>query len=145
MNRSAQALEYHQKGFNCSQSVFVPFRPVELITEDTALKLSTVLGGGCSGSGSGTCGAVSGALLAISMRHGRGASDGPEAKFKTYDLGKEFMAKFAAKHGSCICEQLLEVNIGTPEGMQAAKDRNLFKEKCEMFVVSAAEILESSI
>jgi C_GCAxxG_C_C family probable redox protein len=142
MNRSEQALEYNKKGFNCSQSVFVPFRQAGQLSEDAALKLSTVFGGGTAGSGSGICGAVAGALLALSMKYGRGASDGMETKLKTYELGKKYMEEFAKRNGSCICEELLGVNIGRPEGMQKAKDLNLFKEKCEGLVVSAAEILE---
>ena len=83
MQRKEKAVELFRQQFNCSQAVFTAYRKVSVLDEESALKLSTVLGAGVACTGSELCGAVSGALLAISMHHGRGDIQSFEAKIKT--------------------------------------------------------------
>jgi C_GCAxxG_C_C family probable redox protein len=137
----AKALEIYTQRFNCSQSLFVAFRDTDLIDESTALKLATVFGAGVACTG-GTCGAVSGALMAISMKHGRGDVESVDAKMKTYQLGRQFMDEFKKRNGSCVCEQLLGMNIGVPENMAKAQATGVFETTCYDLVRSAAEILD---
>ena len=72
MHRKEKAVELFKQQFNCSQAVFTAYRKTDVLDEENALKLSTVFGAGIACTGTETCGAVSGALLAISMHHGRG-------------------------------------------------------------------------
>jgi len=141
MNRIEKALDVYRQTFNCSQSLFVAFRQPDLLDEPSALKLACVFGAGVACTG-GTCGAVSGALMAISMRHGRGDVASVDAKTKTYQLGREFMDSFRQRNGSCVCEELLGMNIGLPENMAKAQEQRLFQTKCLALVKSAAEILD---
>ena len=141
MDRMAKALEIYTQRFNCSQSLFVAFRDTDLIDERTALKLATVFGAGVACTG-GTCGAVSGALMAISMKHGRWEVESVDAKIKTYQLGRQFMDEFRKRNGSCVCEQLLGMNIGVPENMAKAQATGIFETTCYDLVRSAAEILD---
>jgi C_GCAxxG_C_C family probable redox protein len=99
------------------------------LDDKTALKLATIFGAGVACTGHELCGAVSGALLALSMKHGRGDLESVDAKTKTYELGRHFMAEFRAMHGSCVCEQILGVNIGTSQGHEQARDAGLFETK----------------
>jgi C_GCAxxG_C_C family probable redox protein len=142
MTRTEKAVELFQQKFNCSQALFTAFRQADALDETTALKLGTVFGGGVACTG-GTCGAVSGALMAISMRHGRGDLQSVDAKTKTYELGRKLMNEFARQNGSCVCAELLGMNIGVPENMARAQELKLFETKCLALVRSAAEILES--
>ncbi len=144
MDRITRALEIYKQRFNCSQALLVAFRDADHLDEDTAFKLATVFGGGTAGSG-GTCGAVNGALMAISMKHGRGPADAIDAKTKTYKLARQFMDEFRRKNGSCICEDLLGMNIAVPENMAKAQACGLFDTKCLALVKSAAEILDSML
>jgi C_GCAxxG_C_C family probable redox protein len=144
MDRITQALDTFKQRFNCSQALFVAFRDTERMDEKTALKLSTVFGAGVACTG-GTCGAVSGALMAISMKHGRGDLAAVDAKTKTYQLGRQFMDAFKQHNGSCVCEQLLGMNIGVPENMAKAQAAGLFETKCYGLVKSAAEILDGML
>ena len=89
----------------------------------------------------GTCGAVTGALMALGLKYGATVAD-PAAKERTYALTREFIARFEARHGATACADLLGVNIGTPEGQAAAREANLFKTTCPGLVASAAAILE---
>jgi len=140
MNRIEHALELFTQRFNCSQAIFVAFRQKDRLDEEAALKLATVFGAGVACTG-GTCGAVSGGLLAISMKHGRGDLGSVDAKNKTYQLGRQLMDEFAQRNGSCVCAELLGMNIGIPENMAKAQAAKLFETKCYQLVKSAAEIL----
>lgn len=144
MDRVSKALEIYKQRFNCSQAIFVAFREPERIDEQSALKLSTMFGAGVARTG-GTCGAVTGALMALSLKHGRGDLASVDAKTKTYELGQSFMDDFAKQHGSCVCAELLGMNIGIPENMAKAHAMRLFETKCYRLVESAARILERTL
>jgi C_GCAxxG_C_C family probable redox protein len=144
VTRTEHAIALFKERFNCSQAIFTAFRQKGKLDEETALKLATVFGAGVACTG-GTCGAVSGALMAISMKHGRGDLTSVAAKAKTYELGREFMEEFARRNGSCVCAELLGMNIGVPENMAKAHALGLFETKCLALVKSAAEILENDL
>ena len=142
MQRKDKALELFGQHFNCSQAVFTAYRKADVLDEESALKLSTVFGAGVACTGSELCGAVSGALLAISMHHGRGDIKSYEAKIKTYELANRFMADFKSKMGSCTCESILGLNIGIPANLERAKEMKLFETRCLDSVRVASDILE---
>jgi C_GCAxxG_C_C family probable redox protein len=141
MIRKDKAIGFYRQGFNCSQSVFTAYKQ-DSLDDASALKLATVLGAGVACTGTGLCGAVSGALLAISMKNGRGDVKSVDAKFKTYELGRKFMDEFKSENGSCICEQIIGINIGAPENLKKAQETRLFETKCFDAVKSACNILE---
>jgi C_GCAxxG_C_C family probable redox protein len=141
MTRKQIAVDLFKQQLNCSQAVFTAFRQTDQLDQVTALRLATVFGAGVACTG-GTCGAVSGALMAISMKHGRGDVASVDAKVKTYQLGRRFMDEFAKQNGSCVCAELLGMNIGIPENMDKAREQKLFETKCLALVQSAAQILE---
>ena len=96
---------------------------------ETALKVSQAFGGGMGGMG-GECGAVTGAYMVISLIHGRTKAEDSEARLKTFQLVKEFSARFKAIHGTSTCRELLEGKEGT------------HYEKCKDYVRDASLILE---
>lgn len=65
------AIELFLKGFNCSQSVVYGFREEIGLTDDAALKMTSGFGAGMGRKGE-LCGAVTGGILVLGMRHGRG-------------------------------------------------------------------------
>ncbi|HET9552745.1 MAG TPA: C-GCAxxG-C-C family protein [Anaeromyxobacteraceae bacterium] len=142
MTRSERAVDLFRQQLNCSQAVFAAYRQEEVLDEATALRLATVFGAGGAGTGSGRCGAVSGALLAISLKHGRKDVASAEARTRTYELARRFTAEFEARNGSCTCQEILGINIGTAEGYEQARGLGLFETRCAEAVRSAAEILD---
>jgi C_GCAxxG_C_C family probable redox protein len=142
MQRKEKAIELFGQQFNCSQAVFTAYRQTDALDEESALKLSTILGAGIACTGNELCGAVTGALLAISMHYGRSDVHSVEAKAKTYELGRNFMAEFTSRMGSCTCETILGLNIGTPENLGKARDMKLFETRCLDAVSTASDILE---
>ena len=93
------------------------------------------------GSG-GICGALTGAYMLLGFKfHKEG--DQRQARYRTYDLVREFNERFKARHETIICRELLAgVDLGTPSGRQEATDKKVFSTLCPVFVRDAAEILE---
>jgi C_GCAxxG_C_C family probable redox protein len=98
-------------------------------------------GGGMARMGE-TCGAITGAMMAIGLKHGKTKSTDDEAKERTYRLALELVDRFKARHGSIACRELLDCDMTTPEGLRDFKDRNLIETHCTGFVKDAAEMLE---
>ena len=60
------ARQYHERGFNCAQSVLAPFAPDYGLSEETALRISTGFGSGM-GRLCDVCGALTGAFMAVGL------------------------------------------------------------------------------
>jgi C_GCAxxG_C_C family probable redox protein len=89
-----------------------------------------------------TCGAVTGAFMALGLKYGRFIADDLEAKAKTNGLVQEFAKEFKELNGSIRCTELLKCNLSTPEGVQSANEQNVFKTICPKLVKDAARIVE---
>jgi C_GCAxxG_C_C family probable redox protein len=125
------------RGYNCAQSVFSAFSEDAGVSNELALKLTAPLGGGMARAGE-TCGALSGALLALGLRYG---TDRPEGKEQMYRLAREFVEQFRSQHGSLVCRELVGYDISTTEGLQAAREHNAFGSVCPVIVEQTARAL----
>jgi C_GCAxxG_C_C family probable redox protein len=126
------------QNFNCSQSVFSAFAPQLGMDGETALKLASPFGGGVARRGE-ICGAVSGALMALGLARGAATPAGKEG---IYRLSQEFMRLFEEKHHSVLCRDLIDCDLSTPAGHQAAKDKHIFTTICPALVQDAVEIVQ---
>jgi C_GCAxxG_C_C family probable redox protein len=104
---------------------------------DTCAQIATAFGGGIAHLGL-TCGAVTGALMVIGLRHG-GFGDKKQA---TYLLVEEFVNRFNDLHGSINCTDLIGYDLGDPDQLAEARARGLFAEKCAGYVKTAVKLLE---
>ena len=133
MSKVNEAVKLFESGHLCSQAVF------EVFSEDLGLASSEAFKiGACFGSGmrkAEVCGACTGALMALGLKYG-------ESKAKCDEVSDRFFEEFKKENGSYLCRDLLKCDISTPEGVQYARDNNLFKEFCPKMVASAAEIAE---
>jgi C_GCAxxG_C_C family probable redox protein len=142
MKKSDKAVEYFRNKFNCSQSVFTVFSPDYGFSENDSLKVSCAFGGGM-GRQQLTCGAVTGALMTIGLKYGKGINDAEEMKQLTYLKTREFFAEFTKIHGSTNCRELLDgLDMTDPEDHEKIIERKLFDIKCEEYVASAVRITE---
>jgi C_GCAxxG_C_C family probable redox protein len=142
MNHVDQAVGCFSLGYACSQAILATYGEPLGLPREQAIKLAEGFAGGMAGLGE-TCGAVTGALMVIGLKHGRTRPDDVEAKMATNRRVREFLRQFEARRGSVKCRDLLGCSIDTPEGLQAARDRKLFTTVCPGFVRDAAEILEA--
>jgi C_GCAxxG_C_C family probable redox protein len=89
-----------------------------------------------------TCGAVTGSLMVIGLNHAKTRKDDDDSRERAYALAQEFMDAFRERNGSLLCRDILGVDISTPEGIAAVREKDLFRTICPKFVQDAGEILE---
>jgi C_GCAxxG_C_C family probable redox protein len=143
MSNADLAMAHFKEGFSCSQSVLAAYAPTLGLDRETAFRIAGAFGGGMGRMGE-TCGAVTGALMVIGLRYGPVAAEDEQAKEKLYELAREVANKFSARNNGCIkCRELLGCGIDTPEGLQLAREKELFTTLCPKFVYDAARIVES--
>jgi C_GCAxxG_C_C family probable redox protein len=140
MNTSEMALDLFKKGFNCSQSVFCAFGSQAGLSQEACLRIAGSFGADMARRGE-TCGAVTGALMVLGLRHGMVKEGDTQAKKRNYDEAEKFMSEFEKRNGSVVCRELLGCEIGTPEGSKFAADNKLTTTLCPKLVASAVEIL----
>ena len=140
MTNADKASATYKEGFSCSMAVLATYCERFGLDKKQAYKISSGFGGGMHLDQ--TCGAVTGAIMVIGLKYGRTRADDVEAKMKTAKMVNEFAKKFKARHGSISCTELIGCNISTLEGFEEAKKKDLFKQVCPKYVVSAAEILD---
>lgn len=138
--QAENAVKNFQEGWSCSQAVFGAFSEAWGLEKERAHKIAQAFGGGMARLGL-TCGAVTGALMVIGLKHGRTRPQDAEAKEKTYALAREFMSRFEAKHGSLVCRELIGFDLSTDEGYHQAKEKSVFQKLCPQFVADAADLL----
>jgi C_GCAxxG_C_C family probable redox protein len=144
-SKSKMALAKFAEGFNCAQSVFYSFCDDLRFDKNTALKMACGFGGGMGRTGE-VCGAVSGGILVIGIKYGRGKKDDRTATELTYKKTRQFMDQFAGKHGSFICRKLLSgCELTTEEGQKQFKENDLLNKTCKPCIQSAVEILENIV
>jgi C_GCAxxG_C_C family probable redox protein len=133
------ARDRFSKGFNCSQSVFSAYASQLGIDSESALKLASPFGGGVAHQGN-VCGAVTGALMALGLARGS-ASFEKDKKDETYRIAEDFIKRFRELHDTVLCHELIGYDISTPEGLQNAREQNVFASACPVYVKDAAELV----
>jgi C_GCAxxG_C_C family probable redox protein len=134
------AVDTFRNGINCTQAILSAWGSRHGLDRDTAMKL-----GGAFGSGMNmgeTCGAVTGALMVIGLRHAKVSRAGFLSRDRTERETLDFIERFKQRNGAVSCKELLGCDLGSPEGRATAKRDKSFKTRCPKFVRDAAEILE---
>ena len=135
------AVEKFLSGYNCAQSILYAFGPDLGLEAESALKLPTGLGGGMGGRGE-VCGAVTGGILALGLKYGRGEKAEKPVAQQAYQKTGELMATFERVHGASACRTLLDgCDLRTAEGMERFRKENLHQKVCVGCVRTVGEIL----
>lgn len=139
-SRNAEAL--FLEGYNCAQAVLACCGERYGLPRQTAIKVAQAFGGGMGRTGS-TCGAATGALMVIGLKHSiTDPKDGKTKQF-AHKLAREFLNRFRQRNGSLLCRDLLGCDISTEEGFRMAQDKGLTKTVCPKLVKDAADIIEA--
>ncbi len=145
MDRAEKALSYFDNKFNCAQSVLTAFADESGLSEDDSLRVSCAFGGGM-GRQQHTCGAVTGAAMALGLRFGKGKNDEEEKKQQTYNLTVELFDEFTKLNGSTNCRELLNnLNMRDDKDLELINVQNLFHTNCRKYVADAVRIAENII
>lgn len=134
-NEAAQCMG---QGWLCAESVLLAVTRAKGFESPLIPRMATAFCSGM-GRGCGTCGAVTGALLAIGLLTGRDTPERPLLD-RTYAPTLAFMDAFRAAFGSIDCLELTGgCDFKTPEGQRRYKDENV-KARCLAYVTSATEM-----
>ena len=118
---------FESKQHNCAESVFMALNEVlgGGLAPETAARIATGLGGGLGASG-GTCGALTGGVLALGLL---AECDSAVLRKKTiYPLAADVQERFRQRFGSSDCRDLIRDSTG---------DR---KTLCSSITATAAEM-----
>ena len=129
---AARALAYHDRGYNCAQSVFLACTEETGLPEDLRARLMVSFGGGMGGLGE-TCGALSGALAALGLLANPVVPGDTEAKEAHYARIKALGEAFRAEAGSLHCPDL------KPE------DPELRHARCGGYIAAAARLTAEAL
>ena len=136
------ALDKFASGYNCAQAVLFAFAPELGVDPDTALRLACGFGGGIARRQE-VCGAVSGGVLAIGLKHGRGEGQDKALTADTYARVRELLSSFETVHGTHVCRELLGgCDLATPEGQQQFHGSDLPTRICQPCVKTVVAALE---
>ncbi len=130
------AESHFENGLLCAESVVSAIAEYQGVDDHLASKMAT---GFCSGMARtcGPCGALSGAVMGISLVLGRESKNDTVAT--TYQATKELIEEFESEFGAKDCHKLLGCDIGTEEGMAHFRTQNL-RANCSNYTRKAAEI-----
>jgi C_GCAxxG_C_C family probable redox protein len=142
MDRADAACELMaRREMNCAQAVLSTYGGRFGLDREMALRLAQGFGSGMGRSGR-TCGAVTAAYMVLGLSQKVTASRPREGQEATYRLIREFDRSFEVLHGSLTCRDLIGCDLGTLEGLAAAREKEIFTTVCPRFVKDAASILE---
>lgn len=138
MDRAQQAKQNFLNGLNCTQAVLLAFAD-KLNTDEGTLKAVGLPMGAGMGRLRLTCGAVSGAAMALGLLY-------PEkSKAEMYALVQEFVKRFREKNGSVICGDLLtgaHLKADASPTPEARTPEYYKKRPCPDLIYDAALVLE---
>ena len=88
------------------------------------------------------CGAVTGVILALNLVYGRKSSN--DSVEENYQVAQKLISNFEKEFGSVNCQELQGCNLGTDEGQQIFRDKQLLL-KCSEHTGKAAEVARKII
>ena len=141
-----RAFEYEQKYGSCPQCVLAAIQDVFGGIDDEVFKAGHALAGGVGLSTNGTCGALSGGVMALCCKHGRPRENFANGRYlKSHQLAKKLYDRFVQEYGSCICRDVQKKILGRSFNMWDAKDYEEFgragghKDKCPSVAGNVAQ------
>lgn len=100
---------------NCCESVLLTLMEYMGVKSDLIPKIATGIGAGFSLNGL-TCGAISGAVMALGVKYGRKTSlENPQ---KTWLKADDFIEAFRVRWGATTCRELTGLDVKSAEGMK---------------------------
>lgn len=127
-SRKKIAIEKHDLGYNCAQSVALTYADLVDMAPEHLFKITEGFGLG-GGNMQGTCGAISGAIALIGLLNSCGNLEHPSTKAQTYALGREILERFKAQNGSVLCHELK--GVGTGKVLRSCPD--CIMDACQLF------------
>ncbi|SFH14737.1 C_GCAxxG_C_C family probable redox protein [Desulfotomaculum arcticum] len=141
MNDSNKAIMMVKNGLQCSQAVLANLGEQLDVERKQALRLASGFGGGIALQGD-ICGAVSGAIMAIGLKHGYDEGPNVNARDKVYFLAQELIQRIKAKHGCYTCRGLTGMEMRRPESLKLFHEQGIPEKICFSVIRDSVEITE---
>lgn len=111
----------------CPQCVLAAVQEAVGLVDDQTIKASHGLSGGGGLLGKGTCGALAGGLMALSVKKGRDRDKLDKGKFiNNFSKGRELVDKFRNEFDGVTCEELQKSFTGKTYDMWDVKEYSQF-------------------
>ena len=145
MTKAEKAKDLFLQGYNCAQATFGAFAEDYGLDFNVAMTLSAGLGGGI-GRLRETCGAVTGATLAVSLAMGSFDLNNPDAKTRVYREIRKVVEIFENETGSIVCADMLGVSRRGDDANAAPRTAEYYKKRpCVDLVYLAADAADKII
>lgn len=141
-SHTPEARELFTGGHTCSVALVTRYAPDLGADAEVMARVAAGFAGGFGGLGE-MCGALSGAVMVLGLRHAPGDPQDKQGRQALWELVRRYLADFEAAHGAVLCAELLERDISTTEGVVAAREDGAFERVCPAVVESAARLLET--
>jgi C_GCAxxG_C_C family probable redox protein len=125
LSRANEAKKQFEKGFVCAPAVLSAYSEQFGLEQELALKIACGFGGGIGRMGR-TCGAVTGGVMVVGLKHGQASLADEESRQETYKSVREFIDRFTALHGSTICRELIGYNLSDAGELELARKSGVF-------------------
>jgi C_GCAxxG_C_C family probable redox protein len=119
--------ERHELG--CAEVTFIVLKGAFGLDDPMDPAAASALNGGVA-YGGGTCGAVTGAAMALGLLAGMRIADHARAKRVARELTARLMDGFADEHGSLACRDLIQVDLRAPGGHDAFIESGIWRDRC---------------
>jgi C_GCAxxG_C_C family probable redox protein len=130
-------------GHGCAETAFVTLKEAFGLPEPADSAAAMALNGGIGYSGA-TCGAVTGAALALGILAGARIDDHRAAKAAARLLTADLLQAFEAQFGTSSCRALIGVDLRTPDGHRVFIESGAWRTGCmrqlEMVVARLAPL-----
>jgi C_GCAxxG_C_C family probable redox protein len=134
-----KAVNHFHEGYNCAQSVLLTMLEHENAKNVLVPKIASGFGSGIGRCGS-ICGALTGGVMAIGLRHGTNEPSA-EKRLRSYELSAALYRQFELRYGTVSCRELIHYDLSDPNEREKAREARVFQEKCPNYIRTVIEIL----
>lgn len=138
----SRAVSLFNSNLNCAESLLLSSAEYLNMCCPFIPAMATPFGGGVGRRGS-VCGALTGAVMAIGLAHGRSRSS--DDKDKAYGYARELYDNFEKEFRTVMCRELTDCDVSTPEGREKFERENIHRERCVNFVSKCAEMVAEMV
>lgn len=139
--KQEKAVRSFREGLNCAQAVITAYSEELGFNSDLAERISVGFGGGM-GRLQETCGAATGAFMALGLHYSNRLKDNKLRKEAAYRAIQDFASRFETANGSLNCKKLINADLRTEEGQRYIKEHKLHDTVCEKCIKDAIAIVE---
>jgi len=146
MSKDTAIKNFQEKKASCSQAIFAAYGEqfgLGKVDYDTCMSIAYAFCGGIANTGN-ICGALSGALMAIGLKHGGDAMNEDatmEESMNVIKIGRKLLDEFKSLNGSIMCRELIKHDLLTDEDLMQAMEKGCF-DNCPKFVEDVTMILD---